>query len=229
MNAALRSAKAHVFVDNLAVPQLHLDDEHHLLKVLRVREADAVSVSDGLGNWLLASLTRSGELVGQTDVVHEPAPPYAIGVAFAPVKGEKPEVIVQKLTELGVARLVPLITTRGVALPTAAACARLERTVIEACKQCGRDRLMVIDEPATVGDALRRQPAGTSLLIADPAGETAAPAATAGPVLVLVGPEGGFTAEEVTAAEAAGCQRVTFGRHILRIETAAIAAAARLA
>ena len=60
MNAALRNSKAHVFVDNLAVPQLHPDDEHHLLKVLRVRESDAVSVSDGLGAWLLASMTRTG-------------------------------------------------------------------------------------------------------------------------------------------------------------------------
>lgn len=77
----------------------------------------------------------------------------------------------------------------------------------------------------------RRGPPGTRALLADPHGpppEAATAEGTSAAILVLVGPEGGFTAEEVAAAEAAGCRRVSLGRHILRVETAAVAAAARL-
>ncbi|MFZ4732978.1 MAG: RsmE family RNA methyltransferase [Pirellulales bacterium] len=207
------------------------DEARHLVRVLRAKVGDRVVLFDGAGSRWLAEITAINrdrvELRTEPPITEAIPPGAAFALAVALPKGERQQWMVEKLTELGVARLVPLITTRGVALPTAAACARLERTVIEACKQCGRDRLMVIDEPATVGDALRRQPAGTSLLLADPAGDTAAPAATAGPVLVLVGPEGGFTAEEIAAAEGAGARRVALARHVLRIETAAIAAAAR--
>jgi 16S rRNA (uracil1498-N3)-methyltransferase len=104
--------------------------------------------------------------------------------------------------------------------------------VIEACKQCGRDTLMEIGAAASISDLLATVPSHTRTILADPHGRPPEAVLAAGPtaaILVLVGPEGGFTAEEVSAAEAAGCDRVTFGRHILRIETAAIAAAARLA
>ncbi len=221
MNAALRSAKAHVFVDNLAVPQLHLDDEHHLLKVLRVREADAVSVSDGLGNWLLASLTRSGELVGQTDVVHEPAPPYAIGVAFAPVKGEKPEVIVQKLTELGVDDIVPLTATRYAVVRWDESRAdrqhqRLVKVAREAAMQSRRVWLPRVHVGTTL-DAVIAE----GVAFAEPGG---API-TAAHRMIAIGPEGGFAPDELERSR----ERVSLGESILRAETAAIVAGTLMA
>lgn len=221
MNAALRTAKAHVFVDNLAVPQLHSDDEHHLLRVLRVRETDAVSVSDGLGNWLLATMTRSGELIGLTDVVHEPAPPYSIGVAFAPVKGEKPEVIVQKLTEIGVDDIVPLVATRFAVVRWDESRAdrqhqRLVKVAREAAMQSRRVRLPRVRVGTTL-DAVLTEGAA----FAEPGGV----AVTTNHRMIVIGPEGGFAPEELAMSP----ERVSLGDAILRAETAAIVAGTLMA
>lgn len=209
------------------------DEARHLARVLRARVGDHVVLFDGAGTHWPAEITAIGrdriDLCTE-DPVTEPAPaapPLTLAVALP--KGERQQWLVEKLTELGVARLVPLVTTRGVAQPTAAAVQRLGRTVIEACKQCGRDRLLAIGEPATVTTAIADQPAGSLLLLADPRGDACPAAPPARPVVVLVGPEGGFTAEEIAAAEAAGARRVALARHVLRVETAAIAAAARFA
>ena len=221
MNAALRNSKAHVFVDNLAVPQLHPDDEHHLLKVLRVRESDAVSVSDGLGAWLLASMTRSGELVGQTEVVHEPAPSYSIGVAFAPVKGEKPEVIVQKLTELGVDDIVPLVATRRAVVRWDESRAdrqhhRLVKVAREAAMQSRRVWLPRVRVGATLESVV-----GEGAAFAEPGG----PEVSANHRMIVIGPEGGFAPEELELSR----ERVSLGESILRAETAAIVAGTLMA
>jgi 16S rRNA (uracil1498-N3)-methyltransferase len=139
--------------------------------------------------------------------------------------------MVEKLTELGAARLVPLETTRGVAEATASAQARLERVVIEACKQCGRNTLMEIAAGRPLDRLLAEVPAGACVVIAHPGGApldvaTMPPTATA--MLALVGPEGGFTDDELCIADRAGVIRISLGPHILRVETAAIALAARL-
>jgi 16S rRNA (uracil1498-N3)-methyltransferase len=118
-----------------------------------------------------------------------------------------------------------------VAEATSAALARLERGVIEASKQCGRDTLMAIATPASVAELLATKPADVIGIVADPAGH---PLDTAGwperaEVLGLVGPEGGFSPGELAATEAAGLPRVALAAHVLRVETAAVALAARLA
>jgi 16S rRNA (uracil1498-N3)-methyltransferase len=130
-----------------------------------------------------------------------------------------------------VARLVPLVTERGVAEATSAAIARLERGVIEASKQCGRDTLMAIGEPASVAEIVATKTADVIGLVADPRGT---PLDTTGwpgraEVIGLVGPEGGFSPTELAAADAAGWPRVALAAHVLRVETAAVAFAARLA
>ncbi|MFM9024211.1 MAG: RsmE family RNA methyltransferase, partial [Planctomycetaceae bacterium] len=155
-------------------------------------------------------------------------PPLTLAVALP--KGERQKWLVEKLTELGVARLVPLVTARGVAEATPAAVERLRRTVIEACKQCGRSVLMEIAEPATVSAALAALPAGGRAILCDPAGPPldAAALATAAAVLGLVGPEGGFVPEEVAAAVATDAVRARLGPHVMRVETAAVTLAARL-
>ena len=212
------------------------DEARHLARVLRAKVGDTVTLFDGRGRaWdaRVAGLGRERVTLelGDTLPAHSP-PAVPVTLAVALPKGDRQKWMVEKLTELGVSRLVPLITTRGVAEATDAARNRLERGVIEACKQCGRDTLMEIGAATSMADLLATAPEGTRTLLADPHGRPPEAVLAAGPtaaILVLVGPEGGFTAEEVSAAEAAGCERVTFGRHILRIETAAIAAAARLA
>jgi 16S rRNA (uracil1498-N3)-methyltransferase len=178
--------------------------------------------------------------VGRDEVTLALGPPRAdppragpiVTLAVALPKGERQKWLVEKLTELGVARLIPLQTERGVAEATPAARGRLERGAIEACKQCGRNTLLEIGAPRSVAEVAADMPPGVRVVIADPGGaplDARGLAAGATGLLALVGPEGGFTVAEIDAAERAGGIRASLGPLILRIETAAIALAARLA
>lgn len=208
------------------------DEARHLARVLRAKPGDTVTLFDGRGGAWTARVAAVGRDRVDLDVGDalppNPPPRAAVTIAVALPKGDRQKWLVEKLAELGVESLVPLTTTRGVAEATEAARARLERGVIEACKQCGRDTLMTIHAPASLADAIASAGAETTVLLADPAGPPL-DEPPAGATLVLVGPEGGFTPEEIDAATTRGARRVSLGRHVLRIETAAIAAAARLA
>jgi 16S rRNA (uracil1498-N3)-methyltransferase len=210
------------------------DEARHLARVLRASVGDAVAVFDGRGSEWPARVTSIGRDRVGLDVgppLAGAAPPLPLTLAVALPKGDRQKWLVEKLTELGCARLVPLVTTRGVAEATPAAIERLGRAAIEACKQCGRTTLLEIAPPVTLAAVLAARDTTTLALVADPAGEPFGPllAGHAGAVLALVGPEGGFTPEELTAAEAAGCRRASLAPHILRVETAAIAVAAGMA
>lgn len=210
------------------------DEARHLARVLRAKVGDSVCVFDGRGRVWQARVKAIGrnEVELETDYpVEDPTrrgPKITVAVALP--KGDRQKWLVEKITELGVDRLVPLVTERGVAEATPSAIERLERGVIEACKQCGRNRLMEIAPPATVAELAASKGAGVIGLLADPHGTpldlTTIEAATE--VLALVGPEGGFTEAESATAHAAGFQAVTLAPNILRIETAAIAMAAVL-
>jgi 16S rRNA (uracil1498-N3)-methyltransferase len=210
------------------------DEARHLARVMRCTVGDEVVVFDGSGTaWRarVASIGRDevmldmGEAVTASRLTRVP-----LTLAVALPKGERQKWLVEKLTELGVERLVPLATTRGVAEATPAAVERLSRGVIEACKQCGRDGLMQIGGPKGVAEVVGDAGSGAVLLVADRDGAPLQEIATAGNLVVaLVGPEGGFTTEELATIEAAGGRRVSLGPHVLRVETAAIALAARLA
>ncbi len=207
------------------------DEARHVARVMRARTGDSLEVFDGQGRWWTATITEIDRGKVELELGTGSSEPTAAGgrltLAVALPKGDRQKWLIEKLTELGVERLVPLQTTRGVAEPTAAAIERLRRGVVEACKQCGRCRLLEITAPGTLQSIVSLAPPARRLL-ADPTGRPLAAAATptGGDLLVAVGPEGGFTAEEVAAAEAAGFRRVSLGPHILRIETAAIAMAA---
>ncbi len=112
--------------------------------------------------------------------------------------------------------------------PTAAALDRLRRGVIEACKQCGRSRLLEIGPPQSLADLLASAAETSLRLLTDREGVPFATLDAAGrsDLLAAIGPEGGFTPDEIAAAEAAGFIRVSLSRQILRIETAAVALAA---
>jgi 16S rRNA (uracil1498-N3)-methyltransferase len=210
------------------------DEARHLARVLRAQVGDSIIVFDGRGDAWPARVTAIGRDRVGLDVgppLAPPAPPLPLTLAVALPKGDRQKWLVEKLTELGCGRLVPLVTTRGVAEATPAAIERLGRAAIEACKQCGRNTLLEIAPPATLAAVLAARDPGALALVADPAGEPFGPllADHAGTVLALVGPEGGFTPEELAAAEAAGCRRASLAPHILRVETAAIAVAAGMA
>ena len=212
------------------------DEARHLTRVLRAKVGDTVSLFDGRGReWpaRVALLGRDRVELDTGEPVIDPLPPAAIPLTLAVAlpKGDRQKWMVEKLTELGAARLLPLETTRGVAEATASAQARLERVVIEACKQCRRNTLMEIAAGRPLDRLLAEVPAGACVVIAHPGGmpldtATAPPATTA--MIALVGPEGGFTDDELCAADRAGVVRISLGPHILRVETAAIALAARL-
>ena len=210
------------------------DEARHLARVMRCAVGDEVVVFDGSGTaWRarVASIGRDevmldmGEAVTASRLTRVP-----LTLAVALPKGERQKWLVEKLTELGVERLVPLATVRGVAEATPAAVERLSRGVVEACKQCGRDGLMQIGRPKSVAEVVGGTGGGAVLLVADRDGAPLEEVATgASQVVALVGPEGGFTEEELATIEAAGGRRVSLGPHVLRVETAAIALAARLA
>lgn len=210
------------------------DEARHLARVMRCAVGDEVVVFDGSGISWRARVTTIGrdevrlEIIAVSAALLRPRVPLTLAVALP--KGERQKWLVEKLTELGVERLVPLNTTRGVAEATPAAVERLARGVIEACKQCGRDSLMRVAAARGVGD-LAREFAGEALILVADRDGMPLDAGTVGERLVaaFVGPEGGFTAEELAAVEAVGGRRVSLGPHMLRVETAAVALAARLA
>jgi len=210
------------------------DEARHLTRVLRAKIGDAVSLFDGTGREWPARVASIGRDRVELDAGEPVIDPLSAGIpvtlAVALPKGDRQKWMVEKLTELGAARLIPLETTRGVAEATASAQARLERGVIEACKQCGRNTLMEITAGRPLDRLLAEVPAGACVVIAHPGGRpldaaTMPPTATA--MIALVGPEGGFTDEELCIADRAGVIRISLGPHILRVETAAIALAAR--
>ena len=211
-------AAAHAFVDDLAYPVLSIGDRHHLERVLRLRAGVEVTVGDGKGSWRPCRFGSELEPCGPVVTDAEPVP--TIGVGFALVKGERPELVVQKLTELGVDRIVPFVAARSVVRWDAAKAARqLERLVViarEAAMQCRRTWLPEVAPLASFADVA----AGPGVALADPGGEPLGP----GDRFVLVGPEGGWTPEE----RALGVRRIALANYVLRAETAAIAAGALL-
>jgi 16S rRNA (uracil1498-N3)-methyltransferase len=211
-------------------------DHRHLARVLRVRTGDPVTLFDGAGVEVAARVGR----VGRTEVellLGERREGGAAGSTAAPIvlltavpRGGRMDLLVQKTSELGVGRIVPLLTARSVARPEAGRRVRWEKIAREAARQCGRSDVPVVDDPISIESALGSTalPARRFALWEGEHGrslgatlaETPGPAATA----LLVGPEGGLTAVEVEVARAAGFVPVGLGPRILRVETAAIVA-----
>src|SRR3954447_6567975 len=106
------AGKAHVFVADVERPDLEGSDRHHLERVLRLRPGDLLTVADGAGRWRHVRFGATLEPDGPIEFDDRPAP--EISIAFALVKGGRPELVVQKLTELGVARIVPFVAARSV-------------------------------------------------------------------------------------------------------------------
>ena len=234
---ALRSAAAHAFVADLASPQLKEEDRHHLERVLRLRPGQVVTVADGAGGWRCCAWRAGGELEPTGDVSAAPGlwPPVTVG--FALTKGERPDWAVQKLTEVGVDRILCLVTARSVVRPDADAVdrrlQRWRRVAREAAMQSRRTVLPevvgVLGLADVVGDVVADVVADVVTDVVDGPGPGGFGAALAEPggwppsldrPVVLVGPEGGWAPEEL----ASGLPTVDLGPGVLRTESAAVAA-----
>jgi 16S rRNA (uracil1498-N3)-methyltransferase len=218
VNPLLRGSAAHVFVESLGAPVLCDDDEHHLRRVLRIRQTDSITVGDGAGGWLVANLVADGLSV-DSPPMFEPAPPSTTVLSAIP-KGDRPEWIVQKLTEIGMTSIGFIHCARSVVqwdeTRRPRQLERLRRVAREAAMQSRRLWLPQVRDVLPFDEAIKT----IRCAIADPDGE----AMTADVDTVLVGPEGGFTEGELAAA----ARRVAFSTNVLRVETAALTAAVLL-
>ncbi len=203
-------------------------EAHHLLHVMRASVGDEVTLFDGSGVEFRATVETLRRADAELRVIErcevDRELPFTLEVGVALPKGDRQKWLVEKLTELGVTTLVPLITERSVALPNDNALERLQRAVIEAAKQCGRNRLMNIAKPQAWAEWIS-QPAIDRRLVAHPSGLPLSDIDLRDtlPTRIAIGPEGGLGDAEVAAATSAGWQCVSLGQRILRVETAAIA------
>ncbi len=234
MGPADLTATAHVYVERLDdTIRVGGDDGHHLVRVRRLRAGEVVTAADGYGRWRTYSVDAvEGGVVclhATSDLAHEVPLVPRLTVACALTKGERPELVVQKLTELGADTIVIVQAARSVVRWDVdrehAAMHRLRRIAREAGAECRRARLPVIDGPVPLSELAGR----SGLVVADREGMPAdgLPEPAAGEWLVVVGPEGGLDESELELF--ADAPRLAVGRFVLRAETAAIAAAATLA
>ncbi len=211
----------HVFVDDLERPELRDEDRHHLTRSLRLRSGDSFTASDGAGSWRICRLGSGpegeDEPAGEVVFVEAPQPPITIG--FALIKGGRPELVVQKLTELGVDAIVPFTAEHSVVRWDADRATRhterLRRVAREAAMQSRQVHLPEIGEPtdfailAAYPGAIRADITGNPPSLDHPT--------------VLIGPEGGWSNTE---RHQLGAIRISSS--VLRSETAAITTAGLL-
>ena len=209
-------------------------ESRHAASSRRLAVGDEVVLFDGRGSEArgqIESIDRRAVRVEIAVVESRDADaPVELTLAVSFPKGPRQDVLVEKCTELGVAAIWPMRCERSIAEPSAHRLGKLRRTVIEACKQSQRAWLCELSEPVPFAEVVGSIGRFEAAVIADGSADRSN---AGGPtshksVLALVGPEGGFTTEELEAARDAGCGALVLGQTILRTETAAIAAAVRL-
>lgn len=220
------------------------DDAHHLIRVMRAAPGDEIICSNGLDREVLAKVARIGKAAVEAEIVSElpldREPSVEVWIAQSLPKGDKLETVVQKCTELGAARFVPFVSERTVVLydgkKEAKRLERWRRIAKEAAEQAHRNRIPPVASPLAweqlleeargcdlalfcyeKESALKLRPLLAETFASAEAGKTLR-------IMVIVGPEGGFTEKEADEAVAAGCRSISLGKRILRTETAAMAA-----
>ena len=216
---ALRNSSAHVFVDSVHAPVLNDEDAHHLSRVLRLRDGESVSCSDGQGSWVSCTWNSGAiELSGDVVVVAPSLP--LLTVAIAPVKGDRTDLVIEKVVEIGVDHIIVLSpversVVRWAANKVPQVMDRYSRIARAAAMQSRRVFLPTVSGPVSLSNVT-----GQGVAYAEPGGEPMSDAVTT----LVIGPEGGFSPAEVAGAPAL----VDLGPSILRAETAAIVGAARM-
>ncbi len=210
--ATLRRSSAHVIVDDVDSPLLDDDAAHHVFRVLRVAEGAPITVTDGAGSWRTCRATGTN-VRPDGDVVFHPRREPLITVGFAVPKMDRPEWIVQKLTEIGVDRIVVLHAERSVVRwageRAVKQLGKLERTAQEAVQQSRQVWLPAVVGPVNASTFL------SEAVVAEPGGRPIG----AADHTFAIGPEGGWTDAELERAT----DQISTGTSVLRVETAALA------
>jgi 16S rRNA (uracil1498-N3)-methyltransferase len=209
-------------------------EAHHLAVVCRLGAGDQVCLFNGDGHEYPARVQSASkrsvllEVLAKTQLSRELS--FTLTVAAPLPRGDRAQFLVEKLTEIGVTAFVPLSTERSVVHPRDAKLEKLHRHVIEASKQCGRNVLMKVANLTSWADYCQQEKPGETKLLAHPgySRELPLPPEKPGTVTIVVGPEGGFTDQEIELAQRHGWRRVGLGPRILRVETAALVLAARI-
>lgn len=233
--------------ENMKAGQLSFDGSefHHMIRVTRHQVGDTVRLFDGTGREADAKITfisrHAATLkVGKVEKIPEVDHPQLI-LAVAMPKSSRAGWLVEKAVELGVSRIIPLKTSRTVVDPRESKLETLRGNIVSACKQCGRSRLMEIDSSMTWADFVDSVMQDNVAAVAHPGGAPFTESFVQGMVseasrsgrkkssdkniVVAIGPEGGFSVEEVTLALTRGASLVSLGPRTLRVETAALAVA----
>jgi 16S rRNA (uracil1498-N3)-methyltransferase len=206
--------------------ELEAAQANYLGNVMRLGVGAEVLLFDGVSGEWLARVAEAGKKRMTLSVerrTREAEQVPDVWLAFAPVKRAQVDWLVEKATELGVAKLIPVVTQRTIV--ERVKLERLEAIAIEAAEQCGRTRLAEIAQPVSLVKLLEHRDAGRRLYFADEnGGELAARVFVPGAAMILTGPEGGFTDGERAAIRgAANAVAVSLGPRVLRAETAALA------
>ena len=207
--------------------ELDSGQANYLGNVMRLKPGDPLLVFDGASGEWLAEVADSGRKRMTLAVMQQSRPQEItpdLWLAFAPVKKGKVDWLVEKAIELGVSRLLPVITQRTIV--DRLNLDRMKAHIIEAAEQCGRTALADIDEPVKLDGLLRNRDPRRLLYFADESGGSPAiESFKPGPAMILTGPEGGFTEMEASAIRSAeSATAISLGPRILRAETAALAA-----
>jgi 16S rRNA (uracil1498-N3)-methyltransferase len=217
-------------------PMITGPDARHMLQVLRHKPGDQVTLIDGSGHEYLAMIGSISKSMASFKILNkkwsDTASPLEIIAAQGFLKDKKMDVIVRHLTELGISRWIPIISERSVARPDnrrmTERIRRWETIAIEALKQCGLSKQPVISPAMTFNELIRDpEPSDGKIIFWEEETRSLAdlfPGNHPVKLLILIGPEGGFSPEEAAQAVEAGFKCVSLGPRILRAETAAVAA-----
>ncbi|MEM4240158.1 MAG: RsmE family RNA methyltransferase [Candidatus Woesearchaeota archaeon] len=203
---------------------LDIEETRHM-KAQRLKPEDKVSIFNGKGIVAVCSIISEGKarLIESHEV---PKSPFSLVIAVSVPKGDRADWMLQKLTELGVSTIIPIKSERSIVLPREAKQERWQRILIEACKQSKQAWLPELKPLSTIEQALKEQ--AELKLMLDPEGKPLKEILQQMPksLLAFIGPEGGFTDDEKARLQKEGCIAASLGKHVLRIETAAMAVAA---
>jgi len=215
------------------VVELPRETAAHLVKVLRTRSGDEVVLFSGDGREFVGAIesvrgSRVAASVGNATKVDRESS-FAITLVQCVPRGDRMDMIVQKATELGVARMVPVMSQRSVvrldATQAESKAVHWRAIMVSACEQCGRNRLPVIEAPIPLIHYLGNSTKTSARLVLEPDVRSGIANLDLGAAVeIAIGPEGGFAGEELDALDLAGFARVALGPRVLRTETAAIAA-----
>jgi 16S rRNA (uracil1498-N3)-methyltransferase len=231
----MRLTRAFVEIDLTPNGSIELpkDTASHIVKVLRARPGDGLVLFNGNGCEHVGAIEsirgpRVTVSVGEARAIDRESPLHIILVQSIP-RGDRMDFVIQKATELGVSRIVPVLSARSVVrLDERQSESKVQHwrgVAISACEQCGRNRVPKIDAPLDLIDYLGSEPGAPVRLLLDPESASGEPVKSAQQSIeVTVGPEGGFSPQELDAMRVAGLKGIRLGPRILRTETAALVA-----